>query len=147
MIPNYAITQNFQSVIPNAVPTSEDHFDMRNLIYSRGSTFTLDAYLNYLKISKEIAMDAAPERSYMLWLGFIPLIMPPSFWGDKAHALIMPVLPKTLHFYPWPASSFRGIRYTSDYPDIWVSKLDAAELCNCKPENVTVEGVLHRCGL
>ena len=87
------------------------------------------------------------EGTYMLRLGFIPLIMAPSFWGDKAHTMILPHIPKEFPYYPRPAVSFLNSRYRSDYPDIWVSKLDAAKLIGCKPELVTVKGVLEKCGL
>lgn len=142
------ITLDFQKHLPDAVLTSEDTLDKRNFIYARNHTFTKESYLGYLNQVKTLAMSATSDDStYMLRLGFIPLVMPPSFWGDRAHTMILPRLPKSLPYYPRPAISFLNFRYHSDYPDIWVSKLDAAELCGCKPELVTVKGVLEKCGL
>lgn len=142
------ITRDFQEVLPVSVPSSEDALDTRNFIYARNPTYTLESYLGYLNVIKSLAMDPVSQgHDYMLKLGFIPLIMPPSFWGDRVHTMILPHIPKALPYYPRSAISFLNFRYHSDYPDIWVSKLDAAKLCECKPELVTVRGVLKRCGL
>ncbi len=142
------ITLDFQKQIPASLPTREDVLDTRNFIYARNPTFTKESYLGYLNFVKSLAMTAASDaNNYMLRLGFIPLVMPPSFWGDRAHTMILPHIPKSLPYYPRPATSFLNSRYHSDYPDIWVSKLDAAKLCGCKPELVTVKGVLEKCGL
>ena len=146
--PNAFITLDFQKKLETSVPTSEDVLDTRNFIYARQPTFTMEAYLGYLNFVKSLAMSATSDNSnYMLRLGFVPLVMPPSFWGDRAHTMILPHIPKSLPYYPRPATSFLNFRYHSDYPDIWVSKLDAAKLCGCKPELVTVKGVLKKCGL
>lgn len=142
------VTQDFQRILSDEVPLPQDKLDMRNFIYARDATFTIKSYIGYLNTIKPIAMNSE-VGDYMLRLGFIPLIMPPSFWEDKAHTMILPKLPKSLPYHPRPAVSFLATNFSfrSDYPDIWVSKLDAAELCGCKPELVTVRGVLEKCGL
>lgn len=142
------ITNDFQEVLPDKIPGDNDVLDTRNYLYARNPTYTLESYLGYLMSIKALAMSPPVKGvDYMLELGFIPLIMPPSFWGDRAHTMILPHIPKSLPYFPRPAISFLNFRYHSDYPDIWVSKLDAAELCGCKPELVTVKEVLKRCGL
>ena len=142
------ISMDFRSVLSDTVPSQHDVLDTRNYIFARNPTYTKESYLGYLNIVKQMAMRPSyTEGAYMLRLGFIPLIMAPSFWGDKAHTMILPHIPKDLPYYPRPAVSFLNSRYRSDYPDIWVSKLDAAKLIGCKPELVTVKGVLDKCGL
>lgn len=142
------ITMDFKTKLPDTIPAQSDMLDMRNYIYARNPTYTKESYLGYLNIVKQLAMSQTYEEgTYMLRLGFIPLIMAPSFWGDKAHTMILPHIPKEFPYYPRPAVSFLNSWYRSDYPDIWVSKLDAAKLIGCKPELVTVKGVLEKCGL
>lgn len=127
-------------------PTSTDILDTRNYIYVRNPTYTIESYLRYLNTVKPLAMMAS-FQDYMLQLGYIPIVMPPSFWGDRLHNMILPHLPKELPRYPRPATSFLNFKYHSDFPDIWVSKLDAAEFLNCAPQNVRVREVLRKCGL
>lgn len=141
-------TLDFQKELEMFVPEYNDRVDMRNLIYVRGATLTKEAYYGYTEYLKKMAMSSPFDNTtYMLRLGFIPLVMAPSFWGERAHEMILPIIPKSLPYYPRPSVGFRNPYFRSDFPDIWVSKLDAAKLCGCRPEQVTVKGVLEKCGL
>lgn len=142
------ITDNFQRILPGDERHIGDVMDRRHAIYARNSHFTIDAYLGYLRCIKPLAMhQCALGRDYMLRLGFIPIILPPSVWGEQVHAAILPAVQNKLPVYPRPAVSFISRWYTSAIPDYWASKLEAAELLGCKPEEVRVEGVLRKCGL
>lgn len=141
-------TRDFQEELDILAPAENDILDTRNYIYARDPTLSLQAYLGYLNIIKRIAIrEAVNGRDAMLRLGFIPLVMAPSFWGDYAHKLILPHIPRSLPYYPRPAISFRSYKYQNDYPDIWVSKLDVAKEWGCRPEEVTVKGVLEKCNI
>lgn len=147
------ITDDFGAIIEGAIPEAQDILDTRHAVYARKPTYTIDSYLRYIQFCKLLVMSSggdplAKGSDYMLLLGYVPVVMPPSFWDDKAHRMILPALyANKLEVVPRPAISFTHPYYRADFSDYWVSKLDAARLCNCKPEYVTVEGVLRRCGL
>lgn len=140
----YIVTHDFGKVLPEAEPQKGDYVDERNLIVVRDPSFSIDSYIAYLELIKEYAMNSINNQ--MLQLGFIPIVMPPSFMGEVVHLAILPYLPKDLPTYPREAIGFRNPRFHYVYPDIWVSKLDIAKLFGCKIENVTVREVLNRCG-
>lgn len=143
------LTDNFIRVLSETTPVPDlDILDSRHCIYARNCDYSLASYLGYLDISKKFAFRAGTRDSdYMLNLGFIPLVMPPSFWGDRAHDMILPKVQGILPCYPRPAMSFLHPHYRADLWDFWVSKMDAAELCQCNPDQVTTKEVLRRCGL
>lgn len=149
------VTRDFRERIEVTEPTSEDLFDDRLGIYSRDNTYTMESYRAYLKWANLVAQSlpsldvrAKTEGAdYMLSLGFVPLVMAPYFWGDKAHAMILPHVPKELPYYPRPVIPFARRMRRWDFPDIWVSKLDVARLCGKKPELIRTEEALQVCGL
>lgn len=137
------VTLDFKQILENEEVKSGDILDLRHEIWVRNPTFSLESYIAYLDIVKEYAMVC--KNDYMLQLGFIPLIMPPSFMGEIVHRDVLPRLPRELPRYPREATSFINPRYRYTYPDIWVSKLDVAKLCGCKIEDATVKEVLYWC--
>lgn len=136
------ITDNFLSIIENADLRSTDMEDRRFCIYARNAVFDVEAYLGYLRYAEKFAM-AARVSVPMLELGFIPIIMPPSFWGRQVHDIILPLLPKELPYFFVKTTNFTNWAYDGGYDDVWVSKMDAAKLLGIAPEYVTSEEVIR----
>lgn len=156
MSQSYLITHDFLNTIPEGVDlTPPPVLDTRHYVYVHNPEYTIEMYLNYLKFVYALYNKVQPSYKgtpqaavYMIQLGFLPVVFPPSFWEDRLHIKVVPKLRESgLPYYTRPASNVLNGNYTSSYPDIWVSKLDAAAFCHCKPEETSVEGVLQRCGL
>lgn len=136
-------------------PETDAVFERRHFIYVRDPEYTIEMYLNYLKFVYALYNQYQPHYKgtpqsavYMLQLGFLPVVYPPSFWEDKLHIMVIPKLRESgLPYYARQASAVLVSNYVSSYPDLWVSKLDAAEFCGCAPKDVTVKAVLSKCGL
>lgn len=135
----FLVTSNFKTEIDEK-PTFDSGFllDERHLIYSKDNTLDIVQYLNYIDLVRGIAQRSKKEG--LLTLGFLPLIMPPSFFKDKLHRMIIPKL--KIQYFPVKSQSFLGTNYAADFPDIWVSKLDAAKIVGKQPVAVTVRDVL-----
>jgi hypothetical protein len=133
------VTNNFKEIIEDAVDFKGADFDVRHNMFSLNSSRDIIQYLNYLGMVKEIA--ATSKYAGILELGFMPLIMPPSFFGDALHRAILPNL--KIDYYTLRARSLAGNNYVSDFPDIWVHKLDAAKLVSKAPYAITVKDVLE----
>lgn len=140
----YIVTHDFGKILTDAEPQLGDKIDERNLIAVREPSYTIDSYLAYLDLIKGYAMNSMNNQ--MLQLGFIPIVMPPSFMGEVVHQAILPYMPKDLPTYPREAIGFRNPRFHYVYPDIWVSKLDVAKILGCKIEDVTVREVIRLVG-
>lgn len=141
------ITQDFQGRIPNAEYLEErDSFDERNKIYARDMTYSVESYLGYLNWSKLLVMQTC-RNDHMLRLGFLPVCMPPSFWDEQARKTLLEPISNVIPVYTQPAVSFTVDYYSSIYPDFWASKMDAAEICRCEPEEVTVRRLFAACGI
>ena len=141
------VTDNFMNSLPDAVPEPTDKFDERNGVYVRNASFCVEAHLGYLGfLNAYVAGGDAYKYDEMLRLGYIPVIMPPSFWEKEVQQL-MPKLPEDLPFVTTPSVSFVGRFYRSDFRDVWVSKLDAAKYWGWKPEEVTVRRIFAQCGI
>lgn len=141
------VTDNFMKVLSDAVPMPTDKFDERNGVYVRNASFNVEAYLGYLEYLRiYVAKGYASRYDEMLRLGYVPVIMPPSFWEKEVRQL-MQKLPEDLQFVTTSSISFTGRYYKSDFRDVWVSKLDAAEYWGWKPEEVTVRRILEQCGI
>jgi hypothetical protein len=137
-------TDNFKKIIEaEEVIWDKAALDVRHNMVSANCTVDLDAYLNYMERVKEFAIES--KYSDLLSLGFLPLVMPPSFFGGYVHELVEPKL--TIRAYHHYAFSFRGNRYTSDYADIWVHKSDAAEIVDKPLHAITVRDVVRAIGL
>ena len=152
----YLITHDFLTALPGDFDLEADAvMDTRHYVYVHNPEYTIQMYLNYLKFVYALYNKSQPTYKgppqpavYMLQLGYLPVVFPPSFWEDKLHVAVVPKLRESgLPYYARPASNVLNSNYSSAYPDLWVSKLDAAEFCHCRPEETTVEEVLKRCGL
>ena len=136
-------TDNFARVV-DEFPSIDTGFllDTRHYIYSKHNTFDVAQYLNYLNILRPYVHSS--NYTGMLELGFLPVVMPPSFFEDRLHKLVLPKLTeKGIPFYQRRPISFLGNSYTSDYPDIWVSKMDMAEILNQPPHTILTKTVLE----
>jgi hypothetical protein len=136
----YKVTNNFKEILEVSDITDSD-FDLRHYMFSANSTKDIAQYINYVEYLKVFAMES--KRTGLFELGFLPLIMPPSFLGDKIHREVLPKLQGRLSYYPVPAMSLLNFYYHSDYPDIWIHRLDAAELVEKEPYQVRVKDVLE----
>ena len=147
------ITNDFRGMVDSEEVLASDKLDARTGIFVRSPTYTIDSYIRYVDVLKRVILT--PNTGLLLYtrnvlclleLGFIPLVMPPSFWGDAAHMMILKKLPKELPYYTRQAFSLVTYGQIADYPDIWVSKMDVARLFGVRPESVTVKGVLEYVG-
>lgn len=124
--------------------------DDRHQIFSENNTCDMVEYLNYIDTIREIAQEdtTSGRYRYMLDLGFIPVSMPPVWLISLVYSKVRPVLDaKGIEYYQLPASSFSSGSYTASQPDIWVNKMSVYEMCNCKPESVTVRRLLEVLGV
>lgn len=148
------IFEDFRQVVSVPEPSPE-WYDDRLGVFSINNTYTIDTYRRYISLLNALVSmgNNLPQRirvdgaDYMLKMGFLPLVMAPYFWHDRAHAMILPHIPKELPYYPRPAVTFTPRHNNWQYPDIWVSKLDVARLCGKRPELVRTEEALQLCGL
>lgn len=125
-------------------------YDDRHQLFSEDNTNDMVEYLNYIDTIKEIAQKNTNtgKYRYMLDLGFIPICMPPGWMILPIYMTIRPALEaRGIEYFQLPASSFSLGAYTGSQPDIWVHKLSVHELCNCKPELVTVRRLVEVLGL
>ena len=144
--------------------TGDEQWDRRLDIYVRNPVMNIESYLRYLYIIKTLVNTVTPDdvssgtskgdiltrnynRDYMFKLGFIPLVMLPSFWNDDLRDLIISKFPPDIPYYTRPPMGLRGRYNCNTRFDIWVSKLDVEALCGCPAANVTVEKVFKACGI
>lgn len=126
------------------------YYDERHQIFSENNTNDTTEYLNYIDLIRDIAQkdNTTGKYRYMLDLGFIPVSMPPTWMLDSVYSGVRAALEaKGIEYFQLPASSFSLGNYTVGAPDIWVSKITLAPICNCKPELVTVRKILGVLGL
>lgn len=119
--------------------------DARVNMLSMNTTSDKTMYINYLQTLKEIAQTVRCGRyTCLLDLGFMPVLMAPSFIGGLWHnQFIEALMANNIPFKKLPASSFNSDFYTQDDPDLWVSKLDCAELLGKPPQNVRVVDLIN----
>ena len=112
--------------------------DSRNNIFTLNNTFDKVMYFNYLKTINELAQESRRGKySCLLDLGYIPILMSPDFMKDSWEQQFTRAL--EAHKLPYkklPASSFARDDYTSNFPDIWISKMDGAKLLNTEPSKI-----------
>mgnify|MGYP004617162937 CR=1 FL=1 len=119
--------------------------DERNNIYSYDNKMNLETYYNYIESIKTLSQKFNfGKYKYMLKLGYIPLLMVPSPYKSVLHETIMPRLEASgIPYVKLQPMSFIKLSYTFIEPDIWISKMDAAEFLGCKPTDVRVKGVIN----
>lgn len=119
----------------------DGYFDLRHKVYSTNNQNDIDEYLNYLQICKFLALSSTDIRNnHLLQMGYMPVCMPPTFmpWIPQ---FIVPKL--EIPYIERPAVSFNNFAYVGDFNDIWVHKMDCAEILHCKPTEATVKKLLE----
>jgi hypothetical protein len=137
---SYPVYLNFDKEEPCEDKTGLP-FDLRLLAYCKDCTLDAKMYVNYLVLLQKTVM--ATKYFGLLAAGFIPVIMPPSFTGKSLYEEFLPKLQAKFKCYPRPSVSFKGHPYKGGYPDIWISKTDAAELLGKPPEAVRIRDILE----
>jgi hypothetical protein len=100
----------------------------------------ITAYLNYLKLLSIISCFLEASRSditnrfvNLLDLGYIPLIMPPSFFEKTVHEVLKPQIEKSgIRFIYHKALRTDGSRLDMSTDDIWGSRMDISNLLGVK---------------
>lgn len=121
------------------------YLDKRHLILSTIDASNWDFYLNYLDLCATFARQYPNNKpSYLLELGYIPLIMLPSTnlnLGPKLTALLDA---QGVPYVRIPPYSFLTGYTDLDTVDIWVPKMDMAKRFNIKPEDVRSKDLFRR---
>ena len=99
-------------------------------------------YLNHLFILSCRKLDARP--SYLLDLGYIPLIMFPTCCADKSIPLVQILDSKHIPYIRQPAMSFLNKYWDPDQLDVWVSKMEMAKLFDLEPNLIRSEVIFRR---
>jgi hypothetical protein len=119
-------------------------YDTRHCVSCCNSTDDIKNYINYLKLTQYFAFTA--KKKTLLYAGFIPAIFPPSFAGSAFHekfeAKLMSLMSK-VNCYRLPAVSFRENFYKSEYPDVWVSRMDLADILQKKPHEIRIQDIFR----
>lgn len=121
------------------------YLDKRHLILSTIDASSWDFYLNYLDICAVFARQYPNNKpSYLLELGYIPLIMLPSTNLELGPTLTALLDAQSVPYIRQPPFSFT-MGYTDlDTVDIWVPKLDMAKRFGIKPEEVRSKDIFRR---
>lgn len=108
----------------------DGYMDTRHDIFSINNTMDLQMYYNYLETIKELSqLSRFGKYKYLLDLGYLPILMTPVYMMDKWYEDVTEGLnSRNIPFKKLSASSLTKDMYTSDYPDVWVSKLDCVGL-------------------
>lgn len=121
--------------------------DKRHLILTtRDDGSSWDFYMNYLDICAAFARMFPNSRpSYLLDLGYIPLIMLPT--TDLEYGSMLINLLDAQHV-PYirqqPFSFLYGYTNDIDTVDVWIPKMDMADRFNMKPESITSKDMFRR---
>lgn len=109
------------------------------------NTDNWDWYYNYIDFLHTVSVrntDAKP--SYLLNLGYVPVIMLPSCCLRYSTSLFEALDNSGVPYIRVPAMSFVTSHCNVETVDAWVSKMDACKVLNCKPEEVTSIDVFRR---
>lgn len=122
--------------------------DMRHNMFTINNTGDKEMYFNYLRTINEIAQESRFGRyNCLLDLGYIPILMVPMFIGDRWDMQFIQALERNgIPYKKLPASSFSKDSYTADSPDIWVSKLDCADIVGKPAHLIRSIDVINRIG-
>ena len=121
-------------------------YDKRHLILTTVDNSNWDFYLNYLDLCAAFARQFPNSKpSYLLDLGYIPLIMLPTTHTDLGPKLTALLDAQHVPYVrQQPFSFLYGYTDNIDTVDIWVPKLDMAERFGIKPEEVRSKDVFRR---
>lgn len=125
---------------------NEGLVDDRHDIFCTNIEVTVDSYLEYLKSVRIIEQESKVKGKYyyLLELGYMPVVMPPFYYKESMHEIIIPKLKENnIPMLTLPASSLTKPVYSNPTQDVWVSKMDVYQMLKCKPEEVTVKKLLE----
>lgn len=139
------ITDNFKLVDETeqrALESLPFDWDKRLCVKCVNASLDYKFYGNYLKLVQFFSINK--QRVPLLQAGFTPVIYPPSFVGNELYITLVNNLRAVMPCYNQKPSSVRGNPYTSPYPDVWVSRLDAAEVLKISPEKVRLQHIFSK---
>ena len=123
------------------------YFDMRAMVLSRNTDVNnFQWYYNYLEFMHQASIkNPTAKPSYLLSLGYVPVIYLPSCFSDDLGEMLFKLLDAyKLKYVKLPATSFAVKSPRIDTTDAWMSKIDAAEFLGCDIKDVTSESILRR---
>ena len=122
-------------------------YDARTNVISYNTDLSnMTWYQNYLK-ANDIFAKQNPDAymTYLLDLGYMPIVFLPSCLAQPMYAKMVNVLTKiSLPFVQFKSRSFNIKYFESDTFDAWVSKLDVAELLHIAPKDVRADDLARR---
>lgn len=110
-------------------------------------------YKNYLELQKYIVNEGSLDKNpnyhtssaySMLKLGFVPIGYCPSFAPEMTVEITRLLEQQHIPYVKTYAASFVQPFYRSSDRDVWISKMDGAELLGCPPEVVTSVKLFER---
>ena len=147
-IGNNFVVDGYESISLDSpiVRSSDTYLDERSMFLSFSINLSnWDWYFNYLDFIKNCALKRPDARpSYMLDLGYIPVIYLPSCLSHLENDLIRVLDVKGVPYVKQRKMSFSHSKVDLEGYDVWVSKLDAATYLNCEPEDVTSKAFIRR---
>ncbi len=114
---------------------------------------SVEWYKNYLNLNRYLVNEGALDKpagyyknlAYsMLQLGFVPVGFCPSFAPEMTIEITRLLEQKQIKYVKTYATSFVQPFYRSSDRDVWISKMDGAEILGCAPENVTSVKLFER---
>lgn len=155
-IVNVLMTENFKNLETKQI----DNDDLANYIKTHDSVFldertgvftcdtnlsNLDWYYNYLNLCSDFARrNPGSYSTYILDLGYIPIVYLPSFAQPLAPKLLSKLQVSGIPFIQHKATSFILSYYNSDVMDAWVSKMDIEKHMGISIEKATSVEVARR---
>lgn len=129
-----------------AMSGSYVYFDARNDMLSYDSSFADNTwYFNYIKSNVNFAArNPKAYPSYLLDLGYVPVVFLPSCCSQQAVTMINVLDQKGYPYIKTGAYSFVKQRAYLDYMDAWMSKLDIERIFGIPLFQITSEEVIRR---
>ena len=122
------------------------YLDERNNMFSYNTNFTNDNwYYNYLISNSRYALrNPKAYPTYMLDLGYIPVVFLPSCRAPKAISMISKLDAMNIPYVQTGAYSFVVSKPSLDYTDAWVSKLDIERILGIPLNQITSVETVRR---
>lgn len=146
------LAKNFKFIEKGAVAGTDvldedsTFIDTRMIMLSRDTDFRgLDWYINYLDSAAFFARkNPKAYPTYLLQLGFIPVVYMPSCAGTIGAKLMTAFDSTGIPYIRMKATSFVVPYYQSDAVDAWASKFHLADYFGIKPEDVRAVDTARR---
>lgn len=102
-------------------------------------------YFNYIDFTRIIAAKNSNARAgYLLNLGYFPVVYLPTCFSQIESHLIHILDVTQIPYVKLHKSSFALRKVDLEGFDIWVSKMDAAKILGCAPEDVRANDFIRR---